>query len=107
MTRFEVGRIHGRWQCQAWVQRPSYDDPGVYVWINIDSGVTVEGEQHPEPDPVRPKHRVAGAVGRHWEHRASRESLNNLNGRLVRQTARSVRSCDLAVGLVQHRYRRH
>lgn len=64
MSRFEVGRIYGRWQYQAWVQRPSYEDRGVYVWVNIESGVTVEGEQHPEPDQVRPMGRVAGAPSR-------------------------------------------
>ncbi|MXW36412.1 MAG: hypothetical protein F4Z60_13365 [Chloroflexi bacterium] len=72
MTRFEIGRIYGRWQCQAQVRRPSYEGRECYVWVNIESGVSVEGSLHPEPDQQHPGRRVAGAPARPTRRRRVR-----------------------------------
>ena len=43
-------------------------------------------------------------VDGHGMRRALRESLHDLNGLVVRQPAMSIRSCDLVVEPLQHRY---
>ena len=53
MTRFEIGTIYGSWLCEGIVPRPGFADQGLYRWVNIDTGVRVEGQGHPEPDQIK------------------------------------------------------